>query len=125
MSALGNILWIVFGGFILGFVYLIGSLLLFLTIVGIPFGLQTLKLASFAFLPFGREIRQGERMSGCLYIIMNVLWILVVGIELTIMHIFFALFFAITIIGIPFAKKHIELAMLALVPFGHDIVDAN
>ena len=122
MSALGNISWILFGGLIIFLIYLMGSLLLFLTIIGIPFGIQTLKLASLGLLPFGKEIKTGQRAGGCLHLIMNVLWLLIAGIELSLVHMLLALLFAITIIGIPFAQQHIKLAVLALTPFGHDVV---
>lgn len=123
MNAIGNLLWIIFGGFILFLMYLFGSLVLMITIIGIPFGIQTLKLAVLSLVPFGKEVKQGERAGGCLYLIMNVIWLLFAGIEIAIVHAVLALLFAITIIGIPFAAQHIKLAYLALVPFGLDIVD--
>ena len=121
MNSLGNILWIIFGGFLLFLIYLLGSIILIITIVGIPFGVQTLKLAVLALLPFGKTVQSGERASGCLYIIMNVIWIVTVGIELAILHLILAVLCAITIVGIPFARQHIKLASVALIPFGHDI----
>ena len=123
MNVIGNILWILLGGFIIALFYLLGSLLLFITIIGIPFGIQTLKLASLALVPFGREAVRAERSSGCLYVIMNVIWILVAGIEIAICHLVLALLFAITIVGLPFAKQHIKMTSLALTPFGMDIID--
>ena len=122
MSFIGNFFWIVFGGFFVFVYYLLGSLILILTIVGIPFGIQTLKLAGLALFPFGKEVRQGHRATGCLYIIMNIIWIVVAGIELAVIHLMLALVFAITVIGIPLAVQHIKLASLALIPFGHDVV---
>ena len=104
-------------------VYLFGSIVLIITVVGIPFGIQTLKLSVLALLPFGKDVRQGERAGGCLYLIMNVIWLLFAGIEIAIVHVVLALLFAITIIGIPFTAQHIKLAYLALVPFGNDIID--
>ncbi len=121
MNTILNVLWIVLGGFLVFFIYLFGSLLLMITIIGIPFGIQTLKMAGLALMPFGREAIQTQRSGGCLYIIMNVIWILFAGIELAIIHVVLALLFAITIIGIPFAQQHLKLAYLALVPFGMDI----
>ena len=122
MNTLGNILWFVLGGFIVFLLYLVGSFILFITIIGIPFGIQTLKLSSLALSPFGKEVKSGERAGGCLYLAMNLIWILVAGIELAMVHVVLALLLAITIIGLPFAKQHIKLAYLALVPFGHDII---
>ena len=122
MSFIGNFFWIIFGGFFVFVYYLFGSIILILTIVGIPFGIQTLKLAGLALFPFGKEVQQGQRATGCLYIIMNIIWIVVAGIELAVIHLMLALVFAITIVGIPLALQHIKLASLALIPFGHDVV---
>ena len=66
-----------FGGIITAVEYLIASLLMMFTIIGIPFGMQTLKMASLALWPFGKEVRSGERSNGCLYVLMNILWIFV------------------------------------------------
>jgi len=123
MNAIGNLLWIIFGGFIIFLLYLFGSLILCITIVGIPFGLQTLKLAFLSLMPFGKEVRQTERAGGCLYLIMNIIWLLFAGFEIAIIHAVLALLFAVTIIGIPFAAQHVKLAYMALVPFGNDIVE--
>lgn len=123
MNTIGNLLWFILGGFLIFLIYLFGSLVLFITIIGIPFGIQTLKLSTLALFPFGKTVVAGERASGCLYLIMNIIWILVAGIELAIVHLVLAFFCFITIIGIPFARQHIKLAALALVPFGHDIVE--
>jgi len=123
MRIIGNIIWLVFGGIIIAAQYFIGSLVLIITIVGIPFGIQTLKMASLAVWPFGRTTRVHERASGCLYIIMNVLWLLTGGLWIAASHLFFGLLLCITIIGIPFGMQHFKLAGIALSPFGRDIVD--
>ena len=122
MRFLGNIIWLVFGGIIISIEYLISSILLMVTIIGIPFGIQTLKLAIVALWPFGTEIRLKPGNSGCLSSIMNLIWIFIGGFWICLTHIFFGVLFAITIIGIPFAKQHFKLAGLALTPFGKDIV---
>jgi uncharacterized membrane protein YccF (DUF307 family) len=123
MNLLGNIVWLVFGGIIIAIQYFIGSLFLFITIVGIPFGLQTLKMASMALWPFGRDTRVDVRASGCLYILMNVIWLLFGGIWIALSHAFFGALLCITIIGIPFGLQHFKLTAIALSPFGRDIVD--
>ena len=81
-----NVLWLVLGGVFTAIEYMVSSLLLMVTIVGIPFGMQTLKLAGLALWPFGKTVRTGERAGGCLYILMNVLWILVGGIWIALSH---------------------------------------
>lgn len=121
MNQLGNILWFFLGGFIIVLLYLFGSFILIISIIGIPFGLQTLKMALFAMSPFGQEAIPGERASGCLYLILNIIWIAVAGIEIALTHLLLALLLAITIIAIPFARQHIKMAGLALIPFGMDI----
>ena len=125
MNAIGNLLWVILGGFLIFIFYIFGSIILMVTIVGIPFGIQTLKMANLALFPFGREAVQTERSGGCLHVIMNIIWILFAGIEIAITHLILALIFTITIVGIPFAAQHLKLAYLALVPFGMDIVDKD
>ncbi|WP_159518860.1 YccF domain-containing protein [Sunxiuqinia indica] len=123
MSTLGNVIWIVFGGFFIFLEYLIGGLLLCLTIVGIPFGLQSIKLSLLALWPFGKRIEYMDYAPGCLSTLMNILWFFVGGIWITLTHLAFGLLFAITIIGLPFAKQHFKLMSLALTPFGRRIID--
>jgi uncharacterized membrane protein YccF (DUF307 family) len=123
MKILGNIIWLLFGGFVIAIEYLIGSIFLIITIVGIPFGVQTLKLAGLAIWPFGRDTRVHSRASGCLYIIMNVIWLLFGGIWIALTHVIFGLLLCITIVGIPFGMQHFKLTALALTPFGRDIVN--
>jgi uncharacterized membrane protein YccF (DUF307 family) len=121
MRVLGNIIWLVFGGIIIAIEYLVASLLMMVTIIGIPFGIQTLKLAGLALWPFGKKIVTHERSNGCLYIIFNLIWILVGGVWIALSHLVFGVLFYITIIGIPFGNQHFKLAGLALTPFGKDI----
>jgi uncharacterized membrane protein YccF (DUF307 family) len=122
MNLLGNIIWLVFGGIVIAIEYFIGSLLLMITIVGIPFGIQTLKMGALALWPFGRDTRVHSRASGCLYILMNIIWLLCGGIWIAVTHAIFGLILCITIIGIPFGLQHFKLAAVALNPFGRDIV---
>jgi uncharacterized membrane protein YccF (DUF307 family) len=122
MKFLGNIVWLIFGGLIIAVEYFIGSLILMITIIGIPFGLQTLKMGSLAIWPFGRRSQVRERASGCLYIFMNILWLLFGGIWIAITHAFFGVLLCITIIGIPFGMQHFKLTEIAINPFGRDIV---
>jgi uncharacterized membrane protein YccF (DUF307 family) len=122
MSFLGNLLWIFLGGGIfIFFFYILGGFVLCLTIVGIPFGLQLFKLAALSLAPFGREVNTERSAGGLLSILMNVLWWVFGGVEVAIMHLVLALILTITIIGIPFARQHMKLLTLALVPFGSRI----
>ncbi len=122
MHFLGNLVWLVFGGIIIAVEYFIGSLVLMITIVGIPFGIQTLKMASLAIWPFGRDTRVDIRASGCLYVLMNVIWLITGGLWIALTHALFGALLCITIIGIPFGLQHFKLTAIALSPFGRDIV---
>lgn len=122
MSFLGNIFWLILGGIVIAIEYLVASIILMVTIIGIPFGLQTLKLGMLALWPFGRTTVQRKSTTGCLSTLMNIIWIFIGGIWIALSHLVFGLLLAITIIGIPFARQHFKLAGLALTPFGRDIV---
>ena len=125
MNLLLNIIWLILGGFIVAIAYVLGAVLLCITIVGIPFGIQCFKLAGLAVAPFGREIREKEPPSGCLAVVMNIIWIILPGLELAIFHLIMALLFAITIIGLPLAAQHLKMTRLALLPFGFQVRDAD
>lgn len=123
MSFLLNVLWFVFGGFLVSFAYIFGGVLLCITIIGIPFGIQCFKLSILGLAPFGHEVRETEPPGGCVSVVMNVIWIILPGLELALMHLFLAAFFAITIIGLPFAAQHLKMTRLAILPFGFRVVE--
>ena len=123
MNLLMNILWLLLGGIFTAVEYLIASFLMMITIIGIPFGLQTLKMALLALYPFGKEVRSCPDSGGCLSILMNILWIFLGGIWISLSHLVFGVLLSITIIGLPFGIQHFKLAGLALTPFGKEIVD--
>ena len=123
MNLLLNIIWLIFGGFIIVIGYVLGSIILCITIIGIPFGVHCFKLAGLAIAPFGREVREKEPPGGCLAIVMNVIWILLPGLELALLHLLLALLFALTIIGLPIAAQHLKMTRLALIPFGFEVRD--
>ena len=122
MSFIGNLIWVIFGGFLLSLFYLFGGLLLCLTIVGIPFGFQIIRLGLFALWPFGGEVVEKDSATGCLSILMNVLWIIFGGIEVALAHLSIGIIFCITIVGIPFGLQHFKLMMFALIPFGREVI---
>jgi len=119
-----NLIWLVFGGFIVVLAYLFGGILLCITIIGIPFGIQCFKLAGLALMPFGQEIREKEPPGGAVAVIMNIIWIILPGLELAVFHLVMALLFAITIIGLPIAAQHLKMTRLALLPFGFEAREA-
>tara|TARA_R110002049_G_scaffold30729_15_gene105153 strand:- start:578 stop:973 length:396 start_codon:yes stop_codon:yes gene_type:complete len=123
MSIIGNLVFLIFGGFIIAFGYILGGILLCLTIIGIPFGVQCFKLAGGVIALFGREVREKEPPGGVLSILLNIIWIILPGLELAIMHLVLAAAFALTIVGIPIALQHVKLIPLALLPFGREMRD--
>jgi uncharacterized membrane protein YccF (DUF307 family) len=123
MSLIGNIIWLIFGGFVAGLGYIIGGLSICLTIIGIPFGIQSIKIGIATMTPFGKEIVEAENANDTLKTVFNIIWIILFGWEIAIAHLVSALILAITIIGLPFAKQHIKLINLALFPFGRALKD--
>ncbi|MBC8330849.1 MAG: YccF domain-containing protein [Anaerolineae bacterium] len=121
MSFLGNLIWLVFGGFLSGLGYIIGGLLFCLTIIGIPFGKQAIKLGIATMTPFGREIVVSEEFDNPLSLLFNIIWAIIFGWEIAVSHFVHGLILAITIIGLPFAKQHFKLIPLALFPFGREL----
>jgi uncharacterized membrane protein YccF (DUF307 family) len=123
MGTIGNLIWLLFGGIFIAIEYFISSIFLIITVIGIPFGLQTLKLGMLALWPFGYTTRQTGSSAGCLSIFMNVLWILTGGIWICLSHLVFGILLTITLVGIPWGRQHFKLAGLALSPFGREIVE--
>jgi len=123
MSLIGNLVFFIFGGFVIFFGYVLGGRLMCLTIIGIPFGLMCFRLAGSVLAPFGREVVETEPPGGALSLIMNIIWIILPGLELAIMHLLLALFFALTIVGFPLAVQHMKMVPMALLPFGHVMRD--
>ncbi|RCW89219.1 uncharacterized membrane protein YccF (DUF307 family) [Halanaerobium sp. DL-01] len=119
MSLLGNIIWFIFGGFIEAVGWWFFGILWYATIIGIPVGKQCFKLAKMQLAPFGKKVVEKE--SSTIGFIANIIWIIFFGWELAVANLISALIFAVTIIGIPFAKQSLKLAYLSLMPFGKDI----
>lgn len=121
-----NVLWLIFGGFISGVAWLFGGAVLALTIVGLPWTFAAWRIAAYTFWPFGREVvwRADDGMDvgrGPVGVVLNVIWFVFAGWYIALSHLIAAFFEAITIIGIPFALKDLELAKLALAPVGRTI----
>ena len=121
MSLLLNILWLICGGFLTGIGYILGGLLICLSIIGIPFGLQLMKLGAAVMTPFGKELVESPFANNPLSLVFNIIWLLLFGWAIALAHITVAIPLFVSIIGIPFAWQHIKLAPLALLPFGRDL----
>ena len=121
MKGIGNILWLILGGLVVALIYFLVGVVLFFTIIGIPFGIQLFKLGEYALWPFGRELVNKPGEPGCVSIVMNLLWILLGWWEVALVHLICGLVFCITIVGIPFGLQHFRMALMSVFPFGKEI----
>jgi uncharacterized membrane protein YccF (DUF307 family) len=124
MRTLLNIIWLIFSGFWLAVGYALAGVVMCILIITIPFGIQAFKLARFALWPFGRTVVK-KSDAGAGSVIGNIIWLVLAGWWLAIMHIVSAVILAITIIGIPLAVADIKLVPIALWPFGREIVETD
>ncbi|PQJ89336.1 MULTISPECIES: YccF domain-containing protein [Aliivibrio] len=130
MSAIGNLIWFLFGGVFMGLAWCFFGILAFISIIGIPWGRACFVIAGFSFFPFGKEAIARDELTlnedigtGSLGFIGNVLWFIFAGFWLAIGHVISAVACFVTIIGIPFAIQHLKLAAISIAPIGQTIVD--
>ncbi|MFU2164013.1 YccF domain-containing protein [Streptococcus pluranimalium] len=122
MSSIGNFIWFIFAGFWSFITWSIAGIILCISLIGIPLGLQCFKIASFGLFPFGKEVVISSSSASLL---LNIIWIVLIGWELALVHFISALFLCLTIVGIPFAKQSLKLTQLCLFPFGVTIIKTN
>ena len=122
MKFIGNIAWLVLGGLLTSVLYILAGLLFCITIIGIPFGAQLMKIGAYAFWPFGRDMEFKAGEPGCLSLVGNVIWVVCGWWEIALIHIACGVLFCITIVGIPFGLKHFTIAKTSLFPFGQSNV---
>lgn len=129
MRTIGNILWFVLGGFVMGLGWWFAGVICAITLVGIPWAKACFVIGQFAFFPFGKKAIGRAELNGkhdigtgALGTVGNVVWFVFAGIWLAIGHIVAAAGFFLTIIGIPFGLQHIKLALLTLAPVGQTII---
>ena len=118
MKLIGNILWFIFGGFIMGTIWLIYGIAWCITLIGIPIGLQCFKFAKLSYAPFGKKIEYKWKVTS---IILNILWIVFTGVPMALANFTLGCILCLTIIGIPVGLQLFKFAKLALAPFGTGI----
>ena len=123
MNFFGNLIWLIFGGLMAALGYLLGGIVLCITVIGIPWGLQCFKLAGLVLWPFGKKVISDSDNMGCLNILFNLVWLLCGGLYTAIVHIVMGAILCITVIGIPWGKQHFKLIEISLMPFGKRIID--
>ena len=117
MRKLGNIIWFVFGGFWLGLAWSILGILLCITVIGIPLGIQCFKAAKLTFFPFGKSVKTDFDKHP----IANVIWAVLCGWEIAIGYLIAAVLCCVTIVGIPMGLQSLKLMKLAFIPFGASV----
>lgn len=122
MKILGNVIWLLLGGLVVAMEYMIAGVVLCLTIIGIPFGVQMFKLGIMALIPFGQHAVEASNGAGCIYTIFNLLWMFTGGICIALTHLLFGIILCITLVGIPFGLQHFKLMRLAFWPFDKSVV---
>ena len=122
MKFLGNLVWLIMGGLVTALMYWLAGLVMCITIIGIPFGVQLFKIGMLSLWPFGHELVPSSKDGGCMQLIFNVLWIVLGWWEISLTHQAFALILCCTIIVIPWGVQHFKLALASLIPFGKEVV---
>ena len=118
MNTLGNILWLILGGLELAVAWAIIGIVLCITIVGIPLGIQAFKMAGLTLTPFGKSVVYGGGVGSLLA---NIIWVVLVGIWMAIGYVISGVLNCITVIGVPFGIQSFKMAKLALWPFGAQV----
>jgi uncharacterized membrane protein YccF (DUF307 family) len=131
-SLLLNLLWIIFGGLWMALAWVLAAILMAITIVGLPWARAAFNIALYTLLPFGQKaVSRAEYTgrddlgTGPLGVIGNIIWLLVAGWWLALLHLVTGVLLAVTIIGLPFTWAHVKLAGLALWPIGKMIVPVD
>jgi uncharacterized membrane protein YccF (DUF307 family) len=133
MRTILNVLWNVPGlGFVAAFFWVLAGLLMAITIIGLPWAKACFTLANYTLAPFGRELVSRYDATGLqslgtggLGLLANVIWFLLAGWWLIMLHVAAACVSAITIIGIPFAWAHLKIAAAGMAPVGKIVVPSE
>ncbi|WP_138444416.1 YccF domain-containing protein [Sinomonas susongensis] len=125
MKTLLNLIWFVFGGFVLALGYFLAGIVCCLLIVTIPWGIASFRIGAYALWPFGRTVVDRHEHTGVATGLGNIIWLLVAGIWIAIGHVATAIAMAATIVGLPLALANIKLIPVSLFPLGKRIVPSN
>ena len=120
-----NVIWVIFGGFFIWLGWCIPGIILCITIIGIPAGLQCFKIGYFALCPFGRKIAGKQGSNDTCNCILNIIWVILAGLWIAIGEAIIGVLYCITICGIPFGLQHFKIAAIAFAPFGAEILDED
>jgi uncharacterized membrane protein YccF (DUF307 family) len=119
-----NVLWLVFGGFVLVCGYLVAGLVCCVLVVTIPFGIASFRIALYALWPFGRSVVD-RRTAGIASALGNIIWLLLAGLWITLGHLIVGVALCVSIIGIPIGLAHFKMMHVSLMPLGKEIVPSH
>ena len=129
MKAIGNLVWFIFGGVLMGLGWWLVGVLSFVSIVGMPWSRACFVIGKLSFFPFGNEVidrydltLRNDIGTGSFGLVGNIIWFIFAGFWLVIGHLCCALFWCLTIIGIPFGIQHLKLAGISVAPIGKTVV---
>ncbi|CAB1258142.1 YccF domain-containing protein [Vibrio cholerae] len=129
LRTLGNIIWFLCGGIVMGLAWWLVGVLAFISIIGIPWGRACFVIGNFSFWPFGYEAISRDELTdqtdigtSGFGVLGNIIWFILAGFWLAVGHILSAVACFITIIGIPCALQHLKLAVISLAPIGKTVV---
>lgn len=116
-----NVLWLVLAGFWLFLGYMVATVIAFVFIITIPFGVASFRIGLYSLWPFGRTvIPQPDKGAGST--IGNLIWFVLGGWWLALAHLLTGFLLCLTIIGIPLGIANFKLINVCLRPFGRRIV---
>jgi len=133
MRFIGNIIWFVFGGWLLAITWLLGAILFAITIIGLPITKSAIEMAKMSAFPFGKDVVHIREMdlkdlsgatavTGTIGFIANIIWALTFGWLLFLMYLVAGIICCITIICIPFGIQSFKLAGISFWPVGRRVV---
>ena len=124
MRLILNLIWLILCGWWIAILYFLAGIVAFILIITIPFGIAAWRIGNYALWPFGRSIVR-RPSAGIGSLIGNIIWIILLGWELALGHLFAGILLCLTIIGIPLGLANFKLIPISLLPLGVQIVPSD
>ena len=118
MRTISNIIWLITGGWFLALFWSVFGIILSITVIGIPFGIQCFKAAKLSLFPYGKKVA----VDFFKHPIINLIWIFIGGWEMAIAYFIAGIVSCITIIGIGRGIQCFKLMKFAFAPFGAKVI---
>ena len=124
MRLILNLILLILCGWWMALLYFLAGIIAFILIITIPFGIAAFRIGSYALWPFGRSIVR-RPSAGIGSLIGNIIWVILLGWELALGHLFSGIALCLTIIGIPLGLANFKLIPISLLPLGVEIVPSD